>query len=64
MNFFLTLWNNALYRIGASFQLQIYRLEQFDSQKYLYSQKLPKYFLAKLPSKLIIAEAIIRGNTV
>ena len=62
MNFFLTLWNNALYRI--SFQLQIYRLEQFDSQKYLYSQKLPKYFLAKLPSKLIIAEAIIRGNTV
>ena len=37
---------------------------QFDSQKYLYSQKLTKYFLAKLPSKLIIAPATIQGNTV
>ena len=40
------------------------RLEQFDSQKYLYSQKLTKYFLAKLPSKLIIAPTTIQGNTV
>ena len=40
------------------------RLEQFDSPKYLYPQKLTKYFLAKFPSKLIIAGAIIRGNTV
>ena len=39
-------------------------LKQFDSPKYLYSQKLTKYFLANLSSKLIIAGAIIRGNTV
>ena len=34
------------------------RLEQFDSQK------MTKYFLAKLPSKLIIAPATFQGNTV
>ena len=55
----LTHCNNALYRNSV---YPIDRLEYFDSPKYLFSQNMTEYFLAKLPSKLLIAP--IRGNTV
>ena len=48
---FLTYWDNALYRNGASLQLQINKYNLILQYMYVFSQKIDKYFLQNCPRR-------------